>query len=97
MVMETEMVDVIFRVDREGEVFALMPGLAGNLDPRTCSSYQHVGQHASADLAFCLRRSRAATAEEARPLLRELQQIGYVVNVISNATRSHYRQRVRQV
>ena len=97
MSVDTEMVDVIFRVDREGQVFALMPGLAGTLDPRTCTSYQHVGQHSSADLASCLRRSRAATAEEAGPLLRELQRIGYVVNVVSNATRSHFRQRVRQV
>ena len=95
--METEMVDVIFRVDREGEVFALMPGLAGTNDPSTCTSYQHVGQHSSASLVYCMKTSKPATEEQAAPLLRELQAIGYMVNVIKYATRTHFKQRVRQL
>lgn len=43
MVLDTEVLDVIFREEQEGEVFALMPGLAGTMDQRTCTAYQRIG------------------------------------------------------
>lgn len=97
MVLDTEMVDVIFRLDREGIVFALMPGLAGTQDPRTCTAYEHVGQHSSADVRHCIDKSTPATQEEYASLLHELQGIGYLVNVVKRATRAHFEQRARQL
>jgi hypothetical protein len=94
---ETEVVDVIFRVDREGEVFALFPGLAGTRELHTCTSYQHVGQHGSADLAFCMRSSRKATEDEYMPLMRELQRVGYAMNVVAKTSRRHAVERAREV
>lgn len=97
MVVDTEMVDVIFRKDREGVVYALMPGLAGTNNPHTCTSYEHNGQHSSAALSGCINASKPASDEESRGLLKELQQVGYLVNVIRHATRRHFEQRVSQL
>jgi hypothetical protein len=94
---ETEVVDVIFRVDREGIVFALFPGLAGTMQLHTCTCYQHVGQHSSADLAGCMRESRKATEDEYMPLMRELQQRGYAMNVVLKTSRNHVVERARQL
>lgn len=66
---------VVFRVWRDGGVFALFPcepWCAGMV-----ASYEHVGQHGGADYAGCIGRSRAATAEESAPLRRELESRGY--------------------
>ena len=83
---------VIFRKDKGG-VFALFPELPGTNEPRTCTSYQHVGQHGSADYVACLARSRAATIEEYAPLKQELENIGYELNVKRRASRAMHAKR----
>lgn len=92
---DVEMTDVMFRVDRAGELFALMPALPGTNEPHTCTSYQHVGQHSSADLRHCINTSRRAEPEEFAPLKRELEGRGYAVNVIQRATRRHDQARLK--
>lgn len=69
------MTPIEFRVDPEGEVFALFPTIPGS--PGCCTAYQHVGQHSSATYSLCIEMSRPATAKEFAPLLAELRQIGY--------------------
>lgn len=69
---------VIFRKypdEDGGEVFALLPTLPGTCAPSTCLSYQHVGQHGSADIAGCIKTTQPATAEQYADLLAELQGI----------------------
>jgi hypothetical protein len=96
---DTEMVDVMFRVNKRdgGDVFALMPGVGGTRDANTCTSYQHVGQHCSADLMLCIQHSRPATPEEYKPLLAELQRRGYAVNIITRATSRHREERIKAI
>jgi hypothetical protein len=74
--MPEKSLPVIFRkYPDDGEVFALLPTLPGTSAPSTCLSYQHVGQHGSAEIAHCTETTQAATAEEYADLLAELQGI----------------------
>lgn len=77
---------VIFRVDDEGEVFALMPELPADNLGHFCTSYVHVGQHGSADYQACVTHSRPATADEYAALFTELERRGYHLNVQQRAT-----------
>jgi len=77
---------VIFRVDDEGEVFALFPELPADAQGRYCTSYVHVGQHGSADYRHCIAHSRTATADEYADLFLELERRGYHLDVQQRAT-----------
>lgn len=77
---------VIFRKwpKREGgDVIALFPAELGTYDPYTCGSYQHVGQHGSADPHMVVNATKKAKPEEYADLKRELESAPY-----------HYRFRV---
>lgn len=68
---------VIFR-KLEKEVVALFPEEPSSVSTwYWCSSYSHVGQHASADPEGVVAMSRPARQEEYLPLMRELEQRGY--------------------
>lgn len=98
MATDTDIVDVIYRVDREGHVFALFPGLAGTNDLKTCTCFEVNGGHSSADLAWCIKTSRPAREDEVEHLHKVLTiNYGYLVNVVKNVTRLHLRQRARQL
>ena len=71
---------VIFRTDKEGITFALFPEEVADLEGH-CMSYQHVGQHGSADYLHCIWSSRPATEEEYHGLMVELQRIGYDLEI----------------
>ena len=45
---------VIFRIDREGIVFALFPELPSDYQGFFCTAYQHIGQHCAADFQLCI-------------------------------------------
>jgi hypothetical protein len=77
---------VIFRTDREGIVFALMPELPADTHGTYCTAYQHVGQHCAADYYGCIAQSRPANSDEYSDLLIELEQRGYHVQVCQRAT-----------
>lgn len=69
---------VIFRTDKKnGEVMAVFPYESGTNDPSTLMIYVHNGQHGSADIGYVNQKTRPSTAEEIKPLLNELRQIGY--------------------
>lgn len=78
---------VIFRVFKDGDVLALFPYEPGTGEPDSCSSYQRVGQHSSADYTHCIKATRPATPEEYAPLKAELESIGYELAV--KLKRSH--------
>jgi hypothetical protein len=70
---------VIFRKWRAyGDVIALFPD---QLDGEFCGSYMHVGQHSLCHREFVMGASVPATWGEYRDLARELEAIGYALEV----------------
>jgi hypothetical protein len=73
---------VVFRkFKKEGDIIALFPHEDFSPSGLECMSYQHMGQHSSADYDFCMRLSVPATEEEYKPLLNELLRIGYDLKI----------------
>ena len=72
---------VIFRkfID-QGDVIALFPAEI-NYPIGNCESYQHVGQHGRADYNHCIDITTAATPKEYKALKRELEGLGYDLDV----------------
>ena len=91
-----ETVIVIFRIDREGIVFALFPELPADYGGIYCTCYQHVGQHCSADYYGCIANSRPATSAEYADLLIELRQRGYDLEIRQRANYAMH-ERCRQL
>lgn len=89
--METTI--VIFRVDREGVVFALFPELPADNYGIYCTSFQHVGQHCAADYNDCIAESRPATPAEYADLEAELRQRGYDLEIRQRATYAIHQRR----
>lgn len=79
--METTTTPVLFRMDRDGEVFALFPTIAADHSGH-CSCYQHIGQHSAADYLGCIRESKPAAPAQYAALLQELSAIGYCLRVV---------------
>lgn len=72
---------VVFRrFKKGGDLIALFPAEI-NYSEGHCESYQHVGQHGSADYAHCISRSIPVSAAEYAPLKRELESIGYDLTI----------------
>jgi hypothetical protein len=80
MTAGTETTVVIFRkwpASEGGGIIALFPYVPGTNDPFTCQSYEHVGQHGSADCRGVVGRTVPATPGEYAPLRRELESYPY--------------------
>ena len=65
----------------EPEVLALFPEIKGDLQGN-CSSYLHCGQHGAANYLHCIQNSRNATPDEYAELHKELESIGYNLEVL---------------
>ena len=67
------------------EVIALFPEIPADNHPAHCLSYQTIGQHgaASVDLNSV---TRPSTKEEIDELTRELEKIGYTVQLIKRVS-----------
>jgi hypothetical protein len=77
MKKDSQLEDVVFRTI-EGEVNAFLPCVPANRGMVMC--YAHVGQHSEASLGY-YRKGRPSTIQEYDPLLRELRERGYVLEV----------------
>lgn len=86
---------VIFRVCREGIVFALFPELPADNHGIYCTAYQHLGQHCAADYDLCIENSRPAKPDEYRDLFEELERRGYHLQVHMRATAVMHERRRR--
>ena len=87
VVRTSEPEPVVFRVWRKGGgVLALFPAWPTDMYGRYCGSYEHVGQHGSADYAHCVRQSRPARPAEYRELARELRGLGHRLIIRRRAT-----------
>jgi hypothetical protein len=86
---------VIFRRSRADrtDIYALMPEVPADVEGLLCESYQHFGEHASADYTRCIATSDPVTPEEYRDLLDEMTQRGYTVFVRQRATPEMHRRR----
>lgn len=60
-----------------GDIIALFPADPGTNDPYTCSSYEHIGQHGSADPQGVMQATVPAKPSEYADLKAELEGIGY--------------------
>jgi hypothetical protein len=85
--------DVIFRKDTTKEfkntIFALFPHCVNDTTGNVLS-YQHVGQHSSADYQHCISKSKLATETEYTDLKKELETIGYDLNIIKKQNHKKY-------
>jgi len=77
---DLEITRMIFRTFKEGDVIAIMPDLSYGLSG-LCESYQRIGQHGGADYLSVMKSTRAATDAEIKPLLMELEGLGYNVKI----------------
>ena len=82
--------DVIFRKYRvSNEIIALMPhdvvDFEGNVN-----SYMHVGQHGAADYIGVIANTIPATDTECADLKREMEGVGYNINVIKRINQDKY-------
>ncbi len=78
---------VVFRVfpGADHDVIAVFPDHIANPDGDLLC-YQHVGQHGAAS-RYIADRTRLAEPEEYAPLKRELESIGYVLDIRRRITR----------
>jgi hypothetical protein len=86
----------IFRTFHTGDVIALFPEIPADYLGHHCMSYQTIGQHgaASPDLSHC---TRAATADEIRPLRAELERMGYNIHEVKRITAAMHRARFTEL
>lgn len=75
---------VIFRY-WNGDVIALFPELPGDMNPETCMSYMHVGQHSAADYGHIIDQTKPAKPEQYAELAQELESIGYKLEIKKRA------------
>ena len=88
---DTPKTPVIFRLERAGETWtpvAFFPTLPGTNDPWTCEIYAHLGQHGSASRDY-YSKTCPITLEDAEPLKKELESIGYDLDVYKRWTPAH--------
>jgi hypothetical protein len=93
--------DVIFRKWNNknfagDHIIALFPHEVCNYDG-SVTSYMHFGQHGDATYNHCIRSSKPAKEKEYIDLYRELQSIGYDLNVIKKRNYSKYLTAYREI
>lgn len=93
MEKDKHITDVVFRCDKSGDfkdvVFAMLPHECDDRNGHvTC--YQHVGQHSSANYQGCIKDSRPATEEEYKDLKKEMEGLGYNLNVVKKQNYDKY-------
>lgn len=86
---------VIFRQWPNGDVIALFPEVPATRDGYTCQSYEHVGQHGSANLAAVIKATKPAV--DYADIAAELVRIGYVTKVVRRANRAQHAKRLTEL
>lgn len=71
---------VLRRFKDGGDLLALFPD--EDYGNGLIMSYQRVGQHSGADYTYCISASIPVSELEAKPLVRELESIGYNLQII---------------
>ena len=79
--MKNIKVIVVFRKEKDGEIFALFPKIKATVDGKSCLCYVHTGQHGSADYQYCIDKTCRANPSEYYDLAEELKGIGYILDI----------------
>lgn len=86
--------DVVFRRWKEtGDVIAIFPSDPGDMSPSTCSSYEHIGQHAACSPKLLLDVTVPAKPKEYQSLAMELRRIGYCLRIVRRLMPKHLEMR----
>lgn len=87
---------VVFRQWRDdGSIIALFPEEpASALDPATCMSYEHIGQHGAACPCVVRGKTVPAQPEEYHRLYEELVSIGYSLEIRERMSFKMHQKRV---
>lgn len=92
--MADESIAVVYRRWKEnGDIIALFPELPSDYQGWYCDSYEHVGQHGGADYHGVIQATKPVSPEDAAPLARELERIGYRLRSIKRASGKHHEAR----
>ena len=89
---KVEKTKVIFRQWKIGcEIIALFPEIATDTFGYNCQSYIRVGQHGAASPSIMLKDTKPAILEDGavKKLIKELEQIGYNLEIIKRFRYSH--------
>lgn len=84
--MKTKAVFRIYPKSSGGEILALFPQIPESYNGYSCSCYAHVGQHSGADPMVVVGQTRPAKPAEYADLKRELEGLGYDLQVASKCT-----------
>ncbi len=85
--MKPETTKVIFRqFNGDNSIIALFPEIPADFCEGYCLSYQRIGQHGAASLGIAPMAKLAKPSEYAE-LKKELESIGYVLQIVTKATR----------
>jgi hypothetical protein len=77
---------VIFRKYPKGDILAIFPEIPADRWGTECMAYQHIGQHGGGDCNLMMRATKPAKVSEYKDLKRELEMIGYVLDVRERTT-----------
>jgi len=80
---------VIFRKYEDSQIIALFPYEIADNKGR-CNSYMHIGQHSGADYLGVINTTKLATKKEYKDLKKELQNIGYNIQVMKKRSYAKY-------
>jgi hypothetical protein len=87
---------VVFRrIKKDGDVIALFPEEPASNRPNECMCYQHLGQHGAACLSWVQQKTGPCMEKDYLPLKRELERIGYDLDIVSRITRKMTDARLR--
>lgn len=97
--MAEEKTVVLFRKYPEGDILAIFPEIPSDRWGYECMVYQHLGQHGGGDVRGMMQATKPAKPSEYKDLKRELEQIGYDLEVrerISPAMHEKRRENARR-
>ena len=93
---------VIFRRFKDGEVIAIFPYLNprkafryGSNAAMMCESYMHTGQHGECDVVALTNSLRLAEPSEYADLQKELEGIGYNLDIRKRVNWKRYNEAIR--
>lgn len=97
--MNNEKTIVIFRKwkSEPKTVIAFFPEIPADISGKQILSYEHIGQHGGADYNHCIAITRPAKKEEYENLKKELEQIGYNMEVRERLTQAMYQNRINNI
>ncbi len=95
--MAEEKVVVLFRKYPEGDILAIFPEIPSDRWGDECMVYAHLGQHGGGDCQGMMQATKPAKPSEYKDLKRELERIGYALEVRERITRTMREKRQAEV